>query len=107
MLDPLSAIGLAGNIVQFVDFGLDILTEATEIRRKGSSVKVAHLQKVTSDLVQIATSLRKPAGPGPDVSSGLQEEEEVHSSMAHAEVSAADTLMPGSMPTPRSLQARC
>lgn len=39
-MDPLFAIGLAGTIVQFVDFGTKIFLEGKELYKAGSQVRI-------------------------------------------------------------------
>lgn len=58
-MDPysLAAIGLAGNIVQFIDFGAKLLSKASQIRKDGSTAENIHLGAVTKDLARYADSL--------------------------------------------------
>lgn len=58
-MDPLTALGLAANIAQFVDFGTKLFFQAKEIHDKGSSISIAHIRNVTTDLVSINASLRE------------------------------------------------
>jgi hypothetical protein len=59
MLDPLTAIGLVGNIVQFVDFGCKIVSKTTETYRSADGLlkENADLELVTNDLISINTIL--------------------------------------------------
>jgi hypothetical protein len=59
MLDPLTAIGVASSIVQLVDFSSKVVARSAEIRRAGSSVEVAHLRAITSDLQGLTENLRE------------------------------------------------
>lgn len=58
-MDPysLAAIGLAGNIVQFIDFGAKLLSKANQIRKEGSTAENVHLGVVTKDLSRYIDSL--------------------------------------------------
>jgi len=59
-MDPysLAAIGLAGNIVQFIDFGAKVLSKANQIRKDGSTAENIHLDVVTKDLSRHIECLR-------------------------------------------------
>jgi len=56
-MDPLTALGLAASIAQFIDFGAELISQSKEIAEAGSSVSVAHLSAVTSDLIDINKNL--------------------------------------------------
>jgi hypothetical protein len=62
-MDPLTALGLAANIAQFIDFGTSLVSHTKEIGKIGSSVNIAHLKSLTSDLVAINSSLEKQLRP--------------------------------------------
>jgi hypothetical protein len=59
VLDPFTVIGLAGNIVQFIDFSLKIVSKASEIRQSADGVLSENfdLEIVTKDLVAINARL--------------------------------------------------
>jgi hypothetical protein len=59
MPDPLTAIGLVGNIVQFIDFGCKIVSKTTETYKSADGVlkENADLEIVTNDLISINTIL--------------------------------------------------
>ena len=61
-MDPLSALSLAACIAQFIDFGLKLVSHATEIVETGSTVTVQHLSNITSDLTKINPILEKKLG---------------------------------------------
>ncbi len=60
VLDPLSAIGLAGNVIQFIDFGCSILAEARENYRSasGTSEENIELGNVAESLHQFTVRLQ-------------------------------------------------
>jgi N-terminal domain on NACHT_NTPase and P-loop NTPases len=64
MLDPITALGVAGNVVQFIDFGLKATSKAREIHRdsKGKTVADADLEVVTKDLVALNAQLYSSVG---------------------------------------------
>ena len=47
MLDPLSALGLASNVIQLVDFASRLVKKGTEIHLRGETVDNARLEAVT------------------------------------------------------------
>ncbi|KAL4882066.1 hypothetical protein BJY04DRAFT_217758 [Aspergillus karnatakaensis] len=53
-MDPLTAIGLLGNIVTFIDFGLNVVSKAQEIH-KATSGATAENESLTSMLLQFDT----------------------------------------------------
>ena len=59
VLDPLSALGLAGNIVQFVDFSCKLISEAQEIyhSERGKSAKAQTLSTLAQDLKKLNDGL--------------------------------------------------
>lgn len=65
MLDPFSAIGLASNIVQFVDFSCKLLSESKEIYKSvaGSSAGNLELKEVYGNLHDISTKLAASTSP--------------------------------------------
>lgn len=63
MLDPMDAISLASSIAQLIDFSAKLLKDASDIRRKGSSVDVQHLEKLTLDLIDLGAPIQKRSRP--------------------------------------------
>jgi len=60
MLDPFSALGLAGNIVQFVDFSAKLVSGGVELYRSadGALPKNAELKATVTDLSSITRKLQ-------------------------------------------------
>ncbi|KAG6356382.1 hypothetical protein INS49_015770 [Diaporthe citri] len=60
MMDPFSAIGLAGNIVGFLDFGFKLLSKAREIQASASGTAAANenLVSLTQHFQRVTASLR-------------------------------------------------
>ncbi|OCL06397.1 hypothetical protein AOQ84DRAFT_390221 [Glonium stellatum] len=58
-MDPLSALGLAGNIVQFVDFSCKIVTAGSDIYNSASGMTAKHeqLEKATQRLYDLTRNL--------------------------------------------------
>ncbi len=74
-MDPLTALGLAANVAQFVDFGASIFRDSKEIFHRGSTVSIRHLDELASDIKRVSSSL---TGKCADLSSKpLSKEEEV------------------------------
>ena len=61
-MEPLTALGLAASVAQFIDFGSKLVGKTREIAKAGSSVSVAHLSTLTSDLIDINDSLESKIG---------------------------------------------
>ena len=59
VLDPFSALGLAGNVVQFVDFGTKLFSEAAELYHSvdGTLQVNAQLEAITEDLSILSAEL--------------------------------------------------
>lgn len=74
MLDPLTAFGLAANIVQFLEFTLKLVTETRDIYQSasGHSAKSASLSSIADDLKSLSeglllSSVRGNTSIGPDL----------------------------------------
>ncbi|KAE9366867.1 hypothetical protein N431DRAFT_471897 [Stipitochalara longipes BDJ] len=67
MLDPLTALSVAGNIVQFVDFSIRLITKGSELYNSadGSSIGNAELEVIANDLQELNCHLQQPP-PAPD-----------------------------------------
>ncbi|OAL37221.1 hypothetical protein AYO20_03397 [Fonsecaea nubica] len=65
VLDPLSAIGLAANIVQFIDFSRRLISDAKEIYHStnGTSAENVELQDVAESLSRLSSTLISPLDP--------------------------------------------
>ena len=61
MLDPLTALSLAGNIIQFVDFGTKVLAKGHELYKStaGASIDHTELETIAKDLQEINDRLRQ------------------------------------------------
>lgn len=61
-MDPFSALGLASNIIQLVDFGSRLVSKGQELYQSadGSSKVNSDLEAITSDLNSVCTSLLRP-----------------------------------------------
>jgi hypothetical protein len=61
----LAALGLAGNIVQFVDFGIKLFRHGKELYKSAEGGKAEHLEleAVTTDLKRLAQQLQQTVGP--------------------------------------------
>ena len=65
-MDPLSAVSLAGNLIQFIQFGVQIFCKANEIRKLGSVAVNLDLEDLTKDLNGLTSRLTlSPRGPTP------------------------------------------
>ncbi|KAK3643211.1 hypothetical protein LTR56_010358 [Elasticomyces elasticus] len=79
MLDPLTALGAAGNIVQFVDFSSKIVSSCYSTYRSvsGATEDHVHLEKVTSELRDFSDRLKTYQDAGYLSSRDPQEVEEL------------------------------
>ena len=59
MLDPFTALSLAGNILQFANLGHSILVKSLEIYRSGSTEARRQLEIVTQDLTELTSEIDK------------------------------------------------
>jgi hypothetical protein len=61
MLDPFTALGVAGNIVQFVDFTAKLISKSREIYEsaEGASVEHLDLEAIANNLSQLTERLQK------------------------------------------------
>lgn len=61
VLDALTAVGLAGNIIQFIDFSIKLVSKSREIYKSadGALIENKHLEETTTDLNQIQNTLRE------------------------------------------------
>jgi molecular chaperone GrpE (heat shock protein) len=60
MLDPLTAISLAGNVVQFVDFSSKIISNTRELARSshGTTQEAYNAEVVIRDLLKLSEQLK-------------------------------------------------
>lgn len=49
-MDALAAVGLAGNVVQFVQFAGELITETAEIKKNGGPSSLPYLRKLGVNL---------------------------------------------------------
>jgi len=58
-MDPLSALGLAGNIVQFIDFGSKLVCKGRQIYKSSVGALDQHvdLEAITNDLVLLIAQI--------------------------------------------------
>ena len=58
MLEPITALGLASNVIQLVDFTARVLSKSSKEAQKRESIDHARLSLVTSDLKDLSTNLK-------------------------------------------------
>ena len=59
-MDPLSAVSLAGNLIQFVQLGMQVVGTAKEIYVNGSVAANIDLEDLTKDLRTVTLKLKLP-----------------------------------------------
>ncbi|KAI9772557.1 MAG: hypothetical protein M1840_000762, partial [Geoglossum simile] len=67
-MEVLTAIGLVGNIIQFVDFGGKLISKTAEIQKSGigALVENINIETATNDLVLLSTKLHDSANSAGD-----------------------------------------
>lgn len=65
-MDPVTCLGIASAVVQFVDFGTKLVSEGKELYNSanGASKENAELEKITLDLSLMSQKLSLPTRPG-------------------------------------------
>jgi hypothetical protein len=60
MLDPMTTLSLAGNIVQFVDFSCTVISRAKELSNsvQGATQDTLNYEIVTRDLLKVSENLK-------------------------------------------------
>lgn len=66
MLDPLTTLGLVSNIVQLVDFGLDVLDRGRELAQTGTTTERQHLRRLVEDTQAVCAELQQKMPPKSD-----------------------------------------
>ena len=77
MLDPVTALSVAGTVVQFVDFSARLISKGQVIQRKGSTVQNDELESVTNDLLDITQTLQVSLSRDPSLACSLSKDEQV------------------------------
>src|ERR1700753_4203617 len=95
VLDPLSAIGLAANILQFIDFSCGVIVDAKEIYRSASGSTSAHveLQSITESFARLSSTFALAKAPSADSqSTSLTAEQEIRELAASCKVIADELI---------------
>ena len=66
VLDPFSALSLAGNIIQFIDFASKIVSKSSQIRSNGAAGESLELEETTSSMLELVSRLKNQAAIPPD-----------------------------------------
>lgn len=73
-MDPLTALSLAGTVVQFVDFGSKLITSSVQLYKKGELDVHAQATSATNDILDFTIKLRRNLRV-PDGSAALTEDD--------------------------------
>ncbi|KAF8850252.1 hypothetical protein BDZ45DRAFT_197585 [Acephala macrosclerotiorum] len=57
MLDPLTALSVASSVVQFVDFGIKLVSDGVELYEKGRLGNNDELELITKDLTRLTEDI--------------------------------------------------
>ena len=73
-MDPLTAIGLAGNLLQFIEFAAKIISKGNRIRQSADGLLEEYhdLEIVTSDLLVLQAKIK----PVPDAANNFHSDED-------------------------------
>jgi hypothetical protein len=74
-MDPITALGLAANVLQFIDFATKLFAVSREIYRSGESVRSLHLGLIVDDLESVTRKLKRSGSP--ETGSSLDEDDKV------------------------------
>ena len=58
MVDPLTALGLASNIVQLVDVGAKILKDGRELANTGTTEQCAHIRRLVDESRSVSNAIK-------------------------------------------------
>jgi hypothetical protein len=71
-MGPVTILGVAANVLQFVDFGLKFLSKSKQIGRDGSLEENAHIEVITTHLRETFTRLNGLSPPASSYARTLQ-----------------------------------
>jgi hypothetical protein len=93
-MEPFTALGLAGNVIQFVDFGMRLLSETHEIYQSssGSPTGIIEIESIFQDLSNLGAKL-KISSISPSKPSGISPEEQALVELAGSCKRLADDLL--------------
>ena len=68
-MDPFTALGLASNVIQFVDFVWNLITETRRIVKSGDGLKGDHrvLEAIVADMQQYVDAISPSANSSPQL----------------------------------------
>lgn len=78
MPDPITSFAIAGNVLQFVDFGIKLFTKSHEIHQRGSTRTNDGLEALTQDLADFNQYLQKTSFSTASSSSQLNDNQQVN-----------------------------
>ncbi len=64
MLDPLTALSVASSVIQFVDFGVKLVSDGAELYEKGRLGNNNELELITKDLTRLTEDIATSTQPG-------------------------------------------
>ena len=94
VLDPFSALGLAGNIVQFVDFASKLFSKSKELYKSssGATKENQELEDATDTLRRLCASLKKVDQAGSKSAGRLNDEAVLRELANNCHVTANELL---------------
>jgi len=82
MMEALAAVGLAGNVVQFVQFSGQLLSETIAIKRTGNPTSLPHLKACAEEIVKQSAVIQLRLNAG-SIAEPLNEEDQVSAMKTH------------------------
>ena len=78
-MDPLTALSLACNVIQVIDFSATIVTKCKELYKDGASAKTKDIESMAKYLANVSTDLKLPeTSPSAEsAQQGCQEDEKL------------------------------
>ena len=94
VLDPFSALGLAGNIVQFVDFASKLFSKSKDLYKSsnGATKENQELEDATDTLRRLCASLKKADHAGSKSTGRLNDENVLRELANNCHVTASELL---------------
>lgn len=89
-MDPLSAVSLAGNLLQFIQLGMQVVSKAKEIYVNGAVAANIDLEDLTEDLRTLTLKLKLP--PRGDTASQTVNEQALNEAYDHC-IDISDDLI--------------
>lgn len=94
-MDPLTALSLASNVIQVVDFSITLVSKGYEIYKSadGSLAENVDTEAVTNSLNMLTAKLRRPLKHGPNTTGIMSDDDQSLMSLCEKCTNIADDLL--------------